>query len=82
MGFPGCSAVKNTPGNAGDIGDAGLIPGLEGCPGEGNGNPLQYSCLRESHGQTSLVGFRPWGRKETDKNNKVGNMENLINHSG
>ena len=37
--------VKNSPANAGDIGDVGLIPGWGRSPGEGNGNPLQYSCL-------------------------------------
>ena len=37
--------VKNRPDNAGDIGDAGSVLGLERSPGEGNGNPLQYSCL-------------------------------------
>ena len=37
--------VKNPPANAGDIRDAGLIPGLERSPCGGNGNPLQYSCL-------------------------------------
>ena len=37
--------VKNLPANAGDAGDAGLIPRLGRYPGEGNGNPLQYSCL-------------------------------------
>ena len=37
--------VKNPPANAGDIRDAGLIPGLGRSPGEGHGNPLQYSCL-------------------------------------
>ena len=42
MDFPGGSVVKNPPANAGD---AGLIPGLGGFPGEGNGNPLQYSWL-------------------------------------
>ena len=42
MGFPGGSAVKNLPANAGDTGS---IPGLGRSPGEGNGNPLQYSCL-------------------------------------
>ena len=42
MGFPGGSAVKNPPANAGD---SGLIPGTGRSPGEGNGNPLQYSCL-------------------------------------
>ena len=42
MGFPGSSAVMNLPANAGE---AGLIPGLGSSPREGNGNPLQYSCL-------------------------------------
>ena len=37
--------VKNPTANAGDLRDVGLIPGLGRCPGEGNGNPLQYSCL-------------------------------------
>ena len=37
--------VKNSPANAGDTGDSGLIPGSGRSPGEGNGNPLQYSCL-------------------------------------
>ena len=37
--------VKNLPANAGDVGDTGSIPVLERYPGEGNGYPLQYSCL-------------------------------------
>ena len=37
--------VKNLPDNAEDVGDAGLIPGSGRSPGEGNGTPLQYSCL-------------------------------------
>ena len=41
-GFPGGSAVKNLPANAVD---SGLIPGLGRSPGDGSGNPLQYSCL-------------------------------------
>ena len=46
MGFlGGSSVVKNLPANAGDM---GLIPGLGRSPGEGNGNPLQYSCLENS----------------------------------
>ena len=52
--------VKNPPANAGD---PGLIPGSGRSPGEGNGNPLQYSCLEKFHGQRSLVGYSPWGRK-------------------
>ena len=42
MGFPGGSEVKNPPANAGELGS---IPGSGRSPGEGNGNPLQYSCL-------------------------------------
>ena len=42
MGFPGGSAVKNAAANAGN---ASLIPGSGRSPREGNGNPLQYSCL-------------------------------------
>ena len=37
--------VWNPPANAGDVRDMGLIPGMERFPGEGNGNPIQYSCL-------------------------------------
>ena len=43
MGFPVGSEVNNPPANAGDMGS---IPGLQKSPGEGNGNPLQYSSLR------------------------------------
>ena len=42
MGFPGVSVVKKLPANAGDTGS---IPGWERSPAEGNGKPLQYSCL-------------------------------------
>ena len=45
LGFPGGSVVKNLPDNAGDAGDISLIPRFRRSPGEGNGNPLQYSCL-------------------------------------
>ena len=47
-GFPGGFqqlVVKDTPANAGDIRDGGLIPGLGRSPGEEHGNSLQYSCL-------------------------------------
>ena len=40
--------VKNPPANAGDIIDAGLILGSGNCPGVGNGNSFQYSCLENS----------------------------------
>ena len=43
QGFPGGSVVKNLPANAEDTGS---VPGLGRSPGEGNGTPLQYSCLK------------------------------------
>ena len=48
-----------------NVGDPGSIPGLRRSPGEGNGNPLQYSCWK-FHGWRSLVGYSPWDRKELD----------------
>ena len=47
-GFPGGIVVKNLPADAGDARDAGLIPGSGRSAGEGNSNPLQYSCLGNS----------------------------------
>ena len=48
IGFPGGAVVKNSPADARDARDAGSIPGLGGSPEEGNGNPLQYSHLKNS----------------------------------
>ena len=45
LSFPGCAVVKHPPSYAGDARDVGSIPGSRRSPGEGNGNPLQYSCL-------------------------------------
>ena len=54
--------VKNQPANAGD---ASSIPGSGRSPGEGNGNPLQCSCLGNAMDR-NLVGYSPWSRKESD----------------
>ena len=59
MGFPGGASGKESA-------NAGSIPELGRSPGEGNGNPPQYSCLEKPHGQRSLVGYRLQGRKESD----------------
>ena len=58
--------VKNPFANAGDTGNLGCITRLGRPSGGGHGNPLQYSCLGESHGQRSLVGYSPGGCKELD----------------
>ena len=47
-----------------DAGNLGCIPGLRRFPGERHGNPLQYSCLENPHGQRILGGHSPWNRKE------------------
>ena len=47
---------KESTCNAGNSGDAGLIPKLERSAGGGNGNPLQYSCWERSHGQWNVGG--------------------------
>ena len=51
--------VKNPAANVGDIRDAVLIPGLGRSPGGGHGNPLQYSCWENPHGQRRLAGYSP-----------------------
>ena len=56
--------VKNLPANARDIRDLGLIPESGRSPGGGHGNPLQYSCLKNSMDRG--VSNSPWGCKESD----------------
>ena len=47
-------------------GDLSSVPGLERSPGEGNGYPLLYSCLGNPMDRGILVGYGPWGHKESD----------------
>jgi len=63
QGLPGGSDSKESACNVGDLGS---IPGLGRSRGEGHGNVLQYSCLKNPHGQRNLVGYSPWGHKEPD----------------
>ena len=62
MGFSGGSDGKESTCNAGDVGS---IPGLGRYARGGHGNPLQYSLLENPLGQRSLVGYSPWGCKES-----------------
>ena len=62
-GLPSGSDGKESACNVGDLGS---IPGSGRSPGEGNGYPLQYSCLRNSMHRLALVGYSPWGHKELD----------------
>ena len=67
-GFPGGSSGKESACNVGDLGS---IPGLGGSPGGGHGNPLQYPCLANRHGQRSLAGCSPWSRRESDTTERL-----------
>ena len=58
--------VKNPPASAADVGDAGSIPGSRRSPGEGNGNPLQYSCLEDFMDTRAWQATSSWGHRELD----------------
>ena len=62
-GFPGGSDSKESTCNVGDLVS---IPCLGRSPGGGHGNPLQYSCLKNPHGQRSLIDCSPWRCKESE----------------
>ena len=66
MGLPWWFSSKESACNVGDTGGTGLISRSGRSPAEGRGNSLQYSCLENSHGQRSLAGYSPQGRKESD----------------
>ena len=74
MGFPDGSAGKESACNAGD---AGWIPGLGRSPRGGNGNLLQYSCLKNSIDRRAWWIVVPWGHKEVDVTERL-NMLRLF----
>ena len=63
LGFPGGSVCKDSTCNVGDLGSN---PELGKSPRGGHGNPLQYFCLENPHGQKNLVGCSLWSCKELD----------------
>ena len=58
--------VKNPPTKAGDIRDVASIPGSERSPGEGHGNPLQYSCLKNPRDRGAWQATAHGGDKKSD----------------
>ena len=73
--------VKNTPANAGDSGDTGLIPRSGRSPGEGNGNPFQYSCLGNPMDRGAWWATVHGGCKRLNNNNKGSHPENISGES-
>ena len=63
QGFPGGLGAKNPPVNPGDTRDSGSIPGLGRSPREGNGNPLQHSCLGNTVDRGVWQAYSPWDPK-------------------
>ena len=66
--------IENIPSNAGDTGEVSSILASGRSPGGGNGNPLQYSCLKKKkkiHEQRSLVGYNLCGHKESNMTERV-----------
>ena len=63
--FPWHLSRRESTFSAGDAGDMDLIPGLGRSAEGGNGNPLQYSCMEKSRGWRGLMGYSPWGCKES-----------------
>ena len=74
MDFTDGSDGKEFTCNAGDLGQ---IPGLRRSPGGGHGNPLQYSCLENPHGERSLACYSPWGHELYKKD-----IHDPENHNG
>ena len=68
LGLPWWLSGKESTCSAGD---AGSIPWLGRSSGGGHGNPLQYSCLENPHGQRSLVGYSLWDCKESDMTERL-----------
>ena len=52
-------------------------PRLERSPGGRHGNPLQYSCLENPHGQRNLAGYSPWGSKELDTTERLITVQHI-----
>ena len=72
--------VKNLPANAGDLRDMGLIPGSGRSLGGEQSNPLQNSFQENPHGQRRLVGYSPWGLKQSDMTERL-STQHMIKQS-
>ena len=75
MGFPASLDGKES---VCSVGDLDSVSGLGRSPGGGHGNPLQYSCLENLHGQRSLAGYSPWGYKELDMTKRLSSQQPVL----
>ena len=77
MCFPDGSNGKESTCNAGDLDS---IPGLGRSHGGGHGDPLQYFFLENPHGQMSLLGYSPWGHKESDTTEQLSTAQHIYDY--
>ena len=63
-------------------GRPGFKPWVGKIPGGGHGNPLQYSCLENPHGQNNLAGYSPWGCKELDTTEQLSTVQHRLQVRG
>ena len=75
LGFPGGSDSKESTCNARGL---GFIPGLGRYPEGGHGNPFEYSCLENHHGQQSRTGCSPWSCKELDMTDQLSTAQHTL----
>ena len=66
--------VKNLP----TMQDLGSVPELGRSPGGRHGKRLRYFCLENPHGQRSLAGCNPWGRKESDMTEQLSKLTDQL----
>ena len=81
MGLMGGSVVKNPPTNARDTGDVGSIPGSGRSPGEGKGNPLQYSCPENSMDRGAWWATVHGVAKESDTTEHACTTQQLVSYN-
>ena len=75
MGFPGGLDSKES---ACSVGNLGSIAGFGRSPERGHGNPLQYSCLENPHGQRILMGYSPGSGKELDMTEQLSTAQHIV----
>ena len=81
-GFSGGAVVKNPLANTGDARDSGSIPGRRRSPGEGNDNPLQYSCLENSTDRGALwATVHGVAKSQTQLSNFTHSLTQSLTHS-
>ena len=74
----GCASGKEPTFQCRRYKRCGFNPWVRRSPGEGHGNPLQYSCLENPHGQRSLANCSPWGRKELDTTEQLSTAHSTL----